>query len=720
VKRKVLLVFAAALTALAVLTVLLVHVTSTVSSLNPAVPPLYLGLDSYVHWDKLSYLEIGDRIGSQTTADPGGSNAVMDLHGTLLDEVGPGVATVLRFQQSYGSPWGLNVDGKSTVVNPSDLGEMTPTGDPASLFPYPLSLNEGQSRGSSIIATALPFTDELKVTAGSANENFYSMYRKLPLGAKLPAYGDPTATSAAVDLLRAAGTDIAPAGIPSLSGTITLGAANDPVALAAISGGPYQIRAIKVQVPVSKAVELGNDTLRIYWDGEKSPSVDAPIKFLAGDGAGVYSPSGRDLVQGLLANITSDGKTYMSFNLYYPMPFASSARIVIVPTGASAGLAGVRWSVRYQSFTDPKSWWAPFHANYVSIPKPAPGQNMTFLDYHGSGKLVGTVVNFGHLGGTLEGNPYFYLDGSKTPQFAGTGTEEWGFGGDYWDYGQQVSLAMAGLPSATNNPAGANVDGAAEYRFLIADSIPFNNQIVVQWEHGGTDDPTQPSQPYRATMLWYGTPAQTAVLSDDLQPASATSDRAHSLRAPGSSLYSLRAAYEYLPYAPLTTGIVAQTTGTTTFTMKVSKGNVGAFLRRTFDSCVANQRATVRVDGAFAGTWYNPGASPGTGYDGHDRCWRDDDFVLPPALTQGKPSVTIQLTAATASTDWTASDYQLYSFVPVAASSGAGSAPSAPAGGGSPYAGLLPPGVLAAEGGQAPLGIRRWCQHRHHLRLVRQ
>jgi len=25
-------------------------------------PPLYLGIDSYGHWDKLSYLEIGDRI----------------------------------------------------------------------------------------------------------------------------------------------------------------------------------------------------------------------------------------------------------------------------------------------------------------------------------------------------------------------------------------------------------------------------------------------------------------------------------------------------------------------------------------------------------------------------------------------------------------------------------------------------------------------------------
>jgi hypothetical protein len=587
-----------------------------------------------------------------------------------LDQVGPGVATVLRIQLTYGSPWSLTVDGNRSVVNPSDLGQVKPAASPASLFPYPLSLNEGQSQGSSIIATALPFADELKVTAGSANSNFYSMYRKLPLGARLPAYGDPAATSQAVALLRAAGTDIAPTGIPSLTGTASLGAANSPVTLTTISGGPYQIRAIKVQVPLDEAVELGNATMQIYWDGEASPSVDAPIKFLAGDGAGVYQPAGRQLVQGLLANTTSDGKTYTSFNLYYPMPFASSARIVIVPTSAAAGLAGINWSVRYQAFTDPKTWWAPFHANYVSIPKPVAGQSMTFLDYRGSGKLIGTVVNFGRVGGTLEGNPYFYLDDSQTPQFAGTGTEEWGFGGDYWYNGQQVSLAMAGLPSATNNPPGANVDGAAEYRFLIADSIPFNSRIIVKWEHGGVNEW---QLPYRATMLWYGTPVQTAVLSDDLQVGDAASGQAHSLSAPGSSVYSLRAAYEYLPHAPLITGAVAQTRGTATFVMKLSSGNVGAFVRRTFDSCVANQRATVLVDGTFAGTWYNPGASPGTGYDGHDRCWRDDDFVLPPALTRGKSSVTIQLTATNASTVWTASDYKLYSFVPVPAGAGGGS-----------------------------------------------
>ena len=36
-------------------------------------PPLYLGVESYRHWDKLSYIEVGDRVWGQTTADPAGT-----------------------------------------------------------------------------------------------------------------------------------------------------------------------------------------------------------------------------------------------------------------------------------------------------------------------------------------------------------------------------------------------------------------------------------------------------------------------------------------------------------------------------------------------------------------------------------------------------------------------------------------------------------------------
>lgn len=646
-------------------TILLTRAVSSV------IPPQYLGLDSYLHLDKLSYLEIGDRINGQSTASSGGSNrdntntlGIINGHKILFNQTGPGIVTFMRMQENYGEPWYMTTDNIQNIFNGTDLGQTNPAAKPASLFPYPLSINRGQSHGSSIVDTAVPFVNGLRFTSGGANGNFYSIYHKLPYGSSVPTLGDSAKSKQVAALLKSAGTDIAPTGIPSQHGTLTLGAANTPTTVTTITG-KNQIRALKLQVPFSEKVRLGNSTLQIYWDGETTPSVNAPIKFLASDGAGVYQPANRQLVQGLLANTTSDGKTHFSFNLYYPMPFTSSARIVIVPNGSSANLPSLDWSVRYESFADPANWWGSFHANFTTIPTPTPGEDMTFLDYSGTGKLVGTVINFDAVGGTLEGNPHIYVDDNKSPQIAGTGTEEWGLGGNYWNGGNQVSLPLGGLPSSTNNPAGTDIAGAAEYRFLIADSIGFNNHLIVNFQHGARNDSTHP---YSASMMWYGTPRKTATLTDEVKIATAPTTN-HAYSTSSSQNYTLTAAYEQLVKSPLISNVVAKTTGSTSFNMAVDPSNAGAFLRRSFDSCSPNQRANVYVDGKFAGTWLNAGASTKIGFDGHDRCWRDDEFPLPASMTSGKTMVNIKMThvatvAPFSNSYWTASDYKMYSFLP--------------------------------------------------------
>src|SRR5512140_3593527 len=62
-------------------------------------PPLYVGLDAYRHWDKLSYLELGDRVEGASTADLAGSNAdsshilrlLPNSQHVLFDQTGPGI-----------------------------------------------------------------------------------------------------------------------------------------------------------------------------------------------------------------------------------------------------------------------------------------------------------------------------------------------------------------------------------------------------------------------------------------------------------------------------------------------------------------------------------------------------------------------------------------------------------------------------------------------------
>jgi len=635
-----------------------------------AVPPRYLGLDAYRQWDTLSYLELGDRVSGQSTADPAGTNAdaghvlrtLPNGGRVLFDQTGPGIVTFLRMQETAGAPWMLQVDGRPVVtIHPDDLGQLSPRRAPADAFPYPLSLDVAETAGSSIVATAIPFVHRLTWTAQGRNGNFYALYRRLPYGTPLPVTSSAPVGDV-VGLLRQAGGASAPAHDAGQRGSITLPPRRETT-LVTLTGGPRQVRALQVRVAERESVAAGNARLRIYWDGAATPAVDAPLKVMAGDGAGVYHPRTRALVQGWPVGITDDGRGHTDFDLYWPMPFHTTARVTLSST-TPARLTGLEWAVRDEPFMAPSNWWGTFHATYTRVPTPVPGRDMTFLDVTGSGRIVGMVVNFGVVGPTLEGDPHIFLDDSNTPQIQATGTEEWGLGGDYWNGGRQTSLPLGGLPSSTANPPGATVDGAALYRFLIADSIPFNRRAIVRWEHGGVDTSTES---YRAAVFWYGTPAQTAVRSEDLRVGDATSRSRHAYRSPQGHSYRLIASDEYAVHAPLRSAVGVATTTISTFRLALDPRNVGAFLRRAFDYGAPDQRAAVFVDGRFAGIWYSAGSFGGAGVDGHVRRWREEEFPLPAALTSGKSAVTIQVrvipTTDPSNRAWTEFEYQMYSLV---------------------------------------------------------
>ncbi|TMC15928.1 MAG: hypothetical protein E6J34_20720 [Chloroflexi bacterium] len=233
------------------------------------VPPLYLGLDAYRHWDKLSYLEVGDRVEGWSSADPGGTNhdnkhivrKLPNGERVLFDQVGPGIVTFMRMQQAIGAPWQLTVDDRTSTFSRNDLGQPDPTGPPSNAFAYPLSLNPDESHGSSILASAIPFEQKLTWTAYHDNGNFYALYRKLPYGTPLTAWNSQTDNSDVVRLLRCSGSDIAPGRISQQSGEFAPvgGTETSLVTL----HGQQQIRALTLQVPARDMIELGNARLLI-------------------------------------------------------------------------------------------------------------------------------------------------------------------------------------------------------------------------------------------------------------------------------------------------------------------------------------------------------------------------------------------------------------------------------------------------------------------------
>jgi len=99
-----------------------------------------------------------------------------------------------------------------------------------------------------------------------------------------------------------------------------------------------------------------------------------------------------------------------------------------------------------------------FRATYRDFPHPVLGQvllDTRVVESSGdwSGHLVGTSFIFSHEANlaALEGDPRFFFDDSLIPQAQGTGTEEWGGGGDYWG-GLNMSLPFAGHPVGRGAP----------------------------------------------------------------------------------------------------------------------------------------------------------------------------------------------------------------------------------------------------------------------------
>ena len=331
---------------------------------------------------------------------------------------------------------------------------------------------------------------------------------------------------------------------------------------------------------------------------------------------------------------------------------------------------------------NPPSHVGYFHATYRDHPNPEVGKDLVLLDTRDtedggdwSGQLVGTSWVFSDRAvlNTLEGDPRFFFDDSQTPQAQGTGTEEWGGGGDYWG-GQNMTLPFAGHPTGAHSAKEAkNEEDKIEsaYRFLLADLMPFGRNAVIRLEHGGLDDSTEH---YQTVTYWYGVNRPSLIKTDEMKIGSAESETAHQYSSPEASLpYEITSRYEWgvdtlqgKEIYPAHTDIGRKTTGISEFNLKLTPENLGVLLRRKLDYQFPNQRAEVfvarvkdgKMAGAFkpAGVWYLTGANTCVysnpkeelGATLHmvqtsNRRFRDDEFLIARKLTDGQSEIRIRV-----------------------------------------------------------------------------
>ncbi len=246
--------------------------------------------------------------------------------------------------------------------------------------------------------------------------------------------------------------------------------------------------------------------LRMYWDGEETPSVEVPVGDFFACGWNQYAQVSS------LAVCVNPGS---AFNCYWPMPFRKSARITV------ENIADNDETVYYQvdyTLTDIPADEGYFHAQFRRV-NPVPYKEVyTILDgIKGKGHYVGTYMTWGvnNVGWWGEGEIKFFMDGDTAyPTICGTGTEDY-FCGSYnfenkvaRQY-QEFTTPYAGLAQVVR-PDGVyqSQQRFGLYRWHIMDPIRFEKDLKVTiqalgWRSGGRYLPLQDD--IGSVGYWYQT-----------------------------------------------------------------------------------------------------------------------------------------------------------------------------------------------------------------------
>jgi len=253
--------------------------------------------------------------------------------------------------------------------------------------------------------------------------------------------------------------------------------------------------------------------LRMYWDEEEFPSVEAPIGDFFGMGHGIL----KNFWSAPLSMSPQDGK---GFNCFFPMPFEKEA--IIEVTNECDNALVFYFYIDYEQYESLTRKELRFHA-WWNRGNPCEGigdsgisneeyefggknttaeENYLILEAEGKGHYVGCNLNVHNLRQTEkwnwygEGDDMIFIDGERwPPTLHGTGTE------DYFNMAfcpqQEFCTPYHGLILG----GGPNWSGKITlYRYHIADPIMFGKSIRVTIEHGHNN---RRSDDISSTAYWY-------------------------------------------------------------------------------------------------------------------------------------------------------------------------------------------------------------------------
>jgi hypothetical protein len=261
--------------------------------------------------------------------------------------------------------------------------------------------------------------------------------------------------------------------------------------------GPGQITHLWITV---KAEAYRSCVLRMYWDGEPTPSVEVPLGDFFCNGHGI-----RCDVLSLPINVNPSG----GFNSYFPMPFRRSARITI-ENQRWEDIGGFFYQVDYALGAVPEDA-AYFHSQFrISTTRREHPEHVLLDGVKGAGQWVGCYLAWCQFsnGWWGEGEMKYFIDGDgEHPTICTTGTEDV-FGGA-WCFAEggvprTFSAPFLGYPLCVREAGKVPMHGM--YRFYILDPIRFDEDFratiqALGWWMKGKFQPL--TDEIASTSYWY-------------------------------------------------------------------------------------------------------------------------------------------------------------------------------------------------------------------------